>query len=110
MRRGAFASWRRVAQARVSLGSECLTDISTSLPTLQRRRELDAELERSQADRKTLLARLQVLRQALPLDQMALCSHRSFSAPASGPACSLRPFLSNRAPSLPQKHITEASP
>jgi hypothetical protein len=29
--------------------------------TLQRRRELDAELERSQAERKTLLARLQVL-------------------------------------------------
>ena len=34
------------------------------MPTLQRRRELDAELERSQADRKTLLARLQVLQQA----------------------------------------------
>lgn len=33
---------------------------------LQRRRELDAELERSQADRKTLLARLQVRHQALP--------------------------------------------
>jgi hypothetical protein len=35
------------------------------VPTLQRRRELDAELERSQADRKTLLARLQVLLEPL---------------------------------------------